>query len=47
MPLNTVYGCTGMSRSPLGRRPDLVAVMICSSVHLPIPVVGSGVMFEE
>ena len=35
-----------MSRSPFGRRPSRVAVMICSSVHLPIPVVGSGVMFE-
>ena len=47
MPLNTVYGWTGMSRSPFGRRPNRVAVTICSSVHLPIPVVGSGVMFDE
>src|SRR5436190_2079872 len=32
-------------RSPLGRRPSRIAVMICSSVQPPIPVVLSGVMF--
>src|SRR4029453_17785132 len=28
MPLKTVYGCTGISRSPFGRRPARMAVMI-------------------
>src|SRR6266849_3271453 len=32
-------------RSPLGRRPSRIAVMICSSVQPPIPVALSGVMF--
>src|SRR5713101_3087604 len=32
-------------RSPLGRRPSRIAVMICASVQPPIPVVWSGVMF--
>ena len=40
MPLKTGNGCTGSSRSPLGRRPLRIAVMICSSVHAPIPVCG-------
>src|SRR5580765_705857 len=44
MPLKVGYGCTGMSRSPLGRRPDRMAVMIWSSVHLPMHVSGSGVI---
>jgi hypothetical protein len=44
MPLNDVNGCTGRSRSPLGRRPDRIPVMICSSVQPPIPVSRSGVM---
>jgi hypothetical protein len=47
MPLNTGYGCTGISRSPFCRRPRRIAVMICSSVQPPIPVCRSGVMFEE
>src|SRR5437660_6756650 len=47
IPLKTVYGCTGIRRSPLGRRPSRVAVMICSSVQPPIPVSRSGVMLLE
>src|SRR5207249_11457466 len=47
IPLKTGYGCTGSSRSPLGRRPSRVAVMICSSVQPPIPVSRSGVMLLE
>src|SRR5262245_28891505 len=47
IPLNTVYGCTGISRSPLGRRPRRIAMMICSSVHPPMPVSLSGVMLVE
>ena len=47
IPLKTGYGCTGSSRSPLGRRPSRVAVMICSSVQAPIPVSRSGVMLLE
>src|SRR5215831_10941510 len=47
IPLNDVNGCTGRMRSPLGRRPKRTAVMICSSVQLPIPVFGSGVMLLE
>ena len=43
IPLNVVYGCTGMRRSPLGRRPRRIAVRICSSVQLPMPVSRSGV----
>src|SRR5215468_5342741 len=34
-------------RSPLGRRPRRIAVMICSSVQAPIPVSRSGVMLLE
>ncbi len=44
MPLNEVNGCTGRIRSPLGRRPRRIAVMICSSVQPPMPVFVSGVM---
>ncbi len=44
IPLKTVYGCTGRIRSPFGRRPARMAVMIWSSVHEPIPVSRSGVM---
>ena len=44
MPLNDVNGCTGRMRSPLGRRPDRMAVMICSSVQPPMPVERSGVI---
>ena len=29
---------------PSGRRPSRIAVMSCASVHLPMPVSGSGVM---
>jgi len=47
MPLNTVNGCTGSKRSPFGRRPERIAVMICSSVQAPIPVWRSGVMLVE
>ena len=47
MPLKTVKGCTGSKRSPFGRRPSRMAVMICSSVQLPMPVWRSGVMFVE
>src|SRR5207237_1430258 len=47
IPLKTGYGCTGRSRSPLGRRPSRVAVMICSSVQAPMPVSRSGVMLLE
>jgi len=47
MPLNEVNGCTGKSRSPAGRRPSRMAVMICSSVQAPIPVSRSGVMLAE
>ena len=47
IPLKTGYGCTGSSLSPFGRRPRRVAVMICSSVHPPIPVSRSGVMLLE
>jgi len=36
-----------MRRSPFGRRPARVAVMICSSVHLPMPAEGSGVILDE
>src|SRR5437879_5468287 len=46
IPLNVVYGCTGMRRSPLGRRPSRIAVMICSSVQPPMPVSRSGVMLD-
>jgi hypothetical protein len=45
--LNEPNGWTGRIRSPLGRRPSRVAVMICSSVHPPMPVSRSGVMFVE
>ena len=44
IPLNDVNGCTGRMRSPVGRRPNRMAVMICSSVQAPIPVSRSGVM---
>src|SRR5215471_10758641 len=47
MPLNDVKGWTGRMRSPLGRRPRRMAVMICASVQLPIPAFGSGVMLLE
>jgi hypothetical protein len=47
MPLKTGNGCTGSNRSPLGRRPLRIAVTICSSVHVPMPVWRSGVMFVE
>ena len=47
IPLNTGYGCTGSNRSPFGRRPRRIAVMICSSVQPPMPVWRSGVMFDE
>jgi hypothetical protein len=47
IPLNEVNGCTGRIRSPLGRRPRRMAVTICSSVHPPMPVLASGVIFVE
>src|SRR5262249_12821803 len=47
MPLKDVNGGTGRRRSPLGRGPSRIAVMICSSVQPPIPVALSGVMFVE
>ena len=47
IPLKTGNGCTGNSRSPFGRRPRRMAVMIWSSVQPPIPVCLSGVMFDE
>src|SRR5205823_4234975 len=47
IPLKTGNGCTGSSRSPLGRRPSRIAVMICSSVQPPIPVCRSGLMLLE
>src|SRR5262245_38708456 len=47
MPLYEGYGCTGTMRSPLGRLPSRMAVMICSSVQPPIPVLMSGVMLLE
>ncbi len=47
MPLYEVYGCTGTMRSPLGRLPSRMAVMICSSVQPPMPVLMSGVILLE
>src|SRR2546428_12956499 len=47
IPWKTVYGWNARRRSPLGRRPSRVAVMICSSVHEPMPASRSDVMLLE
>ena len=47
IPLKEMNGCTGTRRSPLGPLPSRIAVMICSSVQPPIPVLMSGVILAE
>jgi hypothetical protein len=45
MLLKYLYGWIGNSFAPSGRSPRRMALITCASVHFPIPVSASGVMF--